>query len=200
MSKQSKTRIRLSPEARRNQLLDVSKEMIIADGLQSFSMEALARNAGVTSPLVYRYFESRVAALRELLRREYDAFSKRLNEEVAGAESIEAMVRVNIVSNFDHYAPGNIIPILESQPEIAIAIRDEVAVNRRRFARFLVQTTANNYNLDSRQAELVVRMSSGASIAAAEYASLGRMSRTKALEAALSYIIAGLEQAASKNS
>ncbi|MEM9620001.1 MAG: TetR/AcrR family transcriptional regulator [Pseudomonadota bacterium] len=196
-NKKTKTRTRLTPEARKNQLLDVSKQMIIGDGLQAFSLEALARAAEVSSPLVYKYFDSRVDTLQSLLVREYDIYVQRLTEEVAVAENFEAIVRLNIVSNFDHYAPGNIIPILESQPEIAIAIRKESEKHGQQIARYLVRKTANTYNLTPRRAELVVSMSSGASIAAAQYAALGRMNRAQAIDLAFSYIMAGMSQAAS---
>lgn len=195
MVKNQKSRTRLSPEARKNQLLDVSKAMIVEGGLQDFSMEALARTAGVSSPLVYNYFESRLDTLQCLLAREYAMYAKRLAQEVAEAETFEAVVRLNIESNFDHYAPGNIIPVLASQPEIAVAIRDEADKNGRNVARYLVRATADTYSLAPRQAELLVQMSSGASIAAAEYASKGRMARARAIDSALAYILAGLEQA-----
>ncbi len=197
MTDNAKKRTRLPPEARKNQLLDVSKEMILNDGLQNFSLEALARAADVSSPLVYNYFKSRLDTLQTLLVREYTAYASRVKAEVASAVTFEEVVRFNILSNFDHYAPGNIIPILESQPEIASAIRKQATQNGRNVARYLVKKTADNYNLSPRQAELLVSMSSGASIAAAEYASTGRMQRDKAVDAALSYIIAGLTQAAS---
>ena len=193
--KTTKTRTRLSPEARKAQLLDVSKEMILADGLQEFSMEALARTAGVSSPLVYNYFDSRLDTLRSLLAREYEAYGARLTEDVEQAEDFETVVRLSIESNFDYYAPGNIIPVLESQPEIVVAIESQQRKNGRDLARFLVRTTADTYNLSQRQAELFVQMSSGASIAAAQYASYGRMNRNKVIEAALAYILAGLEKA-----
>ena len=77
----TKTRTRLSPEARKNQLLDVSKAMILELGLQGFSMEALARSAGVSSPLVYTYFDSRLDALPCLLAREYKDYIAQLNEQ-----------------------------------------------------------------------------------------------------------------------
>lgn len=195
MSQPAKTRTRLSPEARKNQLLDVAKEMILADGLQGFSLEALARQASVSSPLVYKYFDSRIDTLQRLLVREYEAYALRSSQALEEAETFEAMVRLNIVGNFEHYAPGNIIPILQSQPEIAVAIRDQVRQNGRSLAVYLVRTTADTYNLTTRQAELLVKMSSGASIAAAEYAALGRMNRDKAIDAALDYILAGLAQA-----
>ena len=195
MTREAKTRTRLSPEARKNQLLDVSKEMILAEGLHGFSMEALARTAGVSSPLVYNYFESRLDTLQTLLRREYNDYSARLREAVRNAANFEEVVRLNIESNFDHYSPGNIIPILQSQPEIVSAIKTDVERNGRNIAKYLVQETAETYSLTPRQAELLVSMSSGASIAAAEYTSTGRMKREKAIEAALRYILSGLEQA-----
>ena len=196
MSEQAKTRTRLSPEARKNQLLDVSKAMILEDGLHGFSMEALARSAEVSSPLVYNYFDSRLDTLQSLLAREYKAYAQRMNEQVEHANTFEDVVRLNIEGNFDHFAPGNIIPILQSQPEIASAISKEASQNGREVARYLVKTAATTYNLTTRQAELVVSMSSGASIAAAEYAATGRMNREKAIEGALAYILAGLDQAA----
>jgi len=67
----SKTRTRLSPANRIDQLLDVAKQMIVSDGLQSFTIESLARLAAVSSPLVYNYFPSRQALLQALLEREY---------------------------------------------------------------------------------------------------------------------------------
>jgi AcrR family transcriptional regulator len=67
-------RTRLSPEARKKQLLDTAREMIVRDGLQHFTMEALARSAGVTAPLVYNYFSSRQMLLQSLLVQEYDSF------------------------------------------------------------------------------------------------------------------------------
>ncbi len=195
MEQEQKARTRLSPEARKNQLLDVSKQMILTDGLHGFSMEALARTAGVSSPLVYNYFDSRLDTLQTLLQREYNNYGTRLAEAVRNAANFEELVRLNIESNFEHYAPGNIIPILQSQPEIVSAIKKDLERNSRNVAKFLVQETVETYNLKPRQAELLVSMSSGASIAAAEYSSSGRMNRKQAINAALRYILAGLEQA-----
>ena len=59
MTTQAQKRTRMSPEARREQLLDTARGLIVTEGLQPFTMEALARAASVSSPLVYKYFESR---------------------------------------------------------------------------------------------------------------------------------------------
>ena len=54
----SKKRIRLSPEGRRNQLLDSARDLIQDQGFSGFTMEALATAAGVSNPLVYKYFDT----------------------------------------------------------------------------------------------------------------------------------------------
>ena len=195
----AKPRTRLAPEARRKHLLDAARELIRDDGLQQFSMESLARTARVSSPLIYNYFSSRGDLLRGLLIAEYDACADQLASELAQATTFEEIVKVFISSNFDHYAPGNVIPILESQPEIATAIAERSARQGTKIARYLVRHTAEQFHLSRAQAEIVVRMSSGASIAAAQYAALGRIHRRKAMTTALAYVMAGVAEIASQN-
>ena len=94
----SKTRTRLSPANRIDQLLDVAKQMIVSDGLQSFTIESLARLAAVSSPLVYNYFSSRQALLQALLEREYRVSGSALLAEVVNANSFEEVIRIFIAN------------------------------------------------------------------------------------------------------
>ena len=64
-----RSRTRLSPDARRQQLLDTTQAMLISKGLQAFTMEGLAKAAGVSAPLVYNYFANRIELLQALLKR-----------------------------------------------------------------------------------------------------------------------------------
>ena len=50
------TRRRLSPADRRNQLLDSARDIIVQQGLSTLTMEQLATEAGVSNPLIYKYF------------------------------------------------------------------------------------------------------------------------------------------------
>ena len=189
-------RTRLTPEARRTQLLDTAKTMIVEHGLQSFTMESLARTAAVSSPLVYNYFESRQVLLKALLSLEQQRFAQRLKLEISAAKDYEAIVRIFIASNFDHYAPGNILPILQSQPEIADAANKFRHADGQQAAKFLVQSTANTYKISKSQALLLVSMSSGASIAAAELNAGKPGNRNKAIDTALAYVLAGMRHIA----
>ena len=188
----TKQRTRLSPAARTDQLLNVAKEMIVSDGLQSFRMESLARMAEVSSPLVYNYFSSHQALLRALLEREYRESSNALFYEVVNATSFEDVIRVFITSNFEHHAPGNILPVLLSQPDIADSISEMRSEQRKRTATYLVKNSAKTYKLSIEQAQLAITMSSGASIAAAEWVAMSSLEKSRAIDMALSYIKAGM--------
>lgn len=194
----AKQRTRLSPAARTDQLLNVAKKMIVSDGLQSFRMESLARMAEVSSPLVYNYFSSRQALLRALLEREYQESSNALFYEVVNATSFEDVIRMFIASNFEHHAPGNILPVLLSQPDIADTISEMRSEQRKRTATYLVENSAKTYKLSIEQAQLAITMSSGASIAAAEWVVMSPLEKSQAIDMALSYIKAGMSGLATK--
>ena len=185
-------RRRLTPEARREQLLETARLMIVEQGLQSFTMDALAKSAGVTTPLVYNYFTNRQMLLQSLLLAEYTRFQDELMAAVSASESFEEMVRAYVTSNFDHHAPGSILPILQSQPEIVSVISERLQSDGQQTARHVVQQTARRFTLTRSQAELVASMSSGASIAAAQYAANAGLNRERTIEQVISYVLAGI--------
>ena len=61
---------RLVPEQRREQLLDIVLDLIDTHGVGAVSMDAVARRAGVTRPVVYGQFADANAMLRASLGRE----------------------------------------------------------------------------------------------------------------------------------
>jgi AcrR family transcriptional regulator len=73
----SEKRVRLSPEARRAQLIKLGVEMLATRTLDELSVEDIAQEAGISRGLLFHYFSSKQefhlevarAAARELLRR-----------------------------------------------------------------------------------------------------------------------------------
>ena len=55
---------------RREQLLDVTRDLVVDQGFAAVSMEAVARNAGITRPVVYGHFPELGALLDAMLERE----------------------------------------------------------------------------------------------------------------------------------
>jgi len=70
---------RVPLEERREQLLDAALAVIVRDGYDGVSIDAIAKEAGVTRPVVYGAFDGLGALLTQLLdRQEARAFSRLL--------------------------------------------------------------------------------------------------------------------------
>jgi AcrR family transcriptional regulator len=62
--------VRLTAEERREQLLDVTKAIVGDDGFHAVSMERVAREAGISRPIVYSHFSDLPGLLHALVDRE----------------------------------------------------------------------------------------------------------------------------------
>jgi AcrR family transcriptional regulator len=99
---------RLVPEQRREQLLDIVLDIIDTDGVAAVSMDAVARRAGVTRPVVYRQFPDANAMLRASLDRE---------ERRALAQVLAAMPDPGadeLAAGFDHLFDAYLTAVLEA--------------------------------------------------------------------------------------
>ena len=61
---------RMSAEERREQLLDATKKVVAEQGFHGTSIEAVAREAGITRPIVYGHFQDLGGLLEALIERE----------------------------------------------------------------------------------------------------------------------------------
>jgi AcrR family transcriptional regulator len=61
---------RLTGPQRREQILDVTKAMVGERGFHSVSIDAVARRAGITRPVVYGHFDNKAGLLNALVERE----------------------------------------------------------------------------------------------------------------------------------
>jgi AcrR family transcriptional regulator len=61
---------RMTAEARREQLLDVAKAIVLDRGFHAVSIEAVAREAGISRPIVYGHFRDLPGVLEALIARE----------------------------------------------------------------------------------------------------------------------------------
>lgn len=70
MSAAGPTTARMSAKERRAQLLDVTKAIVAERGFHAVSIEAVAREAGITRPVVYGHFQDLSGLLEALVERE----------------------------------------------------------------------------------------------------------------------------------
>lgn len=69
---------RVPPEERRAQLLDAALHLVVTEGHNATTMDAVAERVGVTKPVVYGVFANRADLLAALLRREQELALRQL--------------------------------------------------------------------------------------------------------------------------
>lgn len=154
-------------------------------------MEQLASEAEVSHPLIYKYFDTRLQILQELLVREYSAFRKSVTHNMAQVASYREAVRGYVDINFRQFAGGDVLSILLSQPDVRHVIDEK---ERFRHAPFLINQLAKEYKIKRRLAEKIIVLASGASIAAAEHYGRFGGDREAQIDQAVTFIFGGIEQ------
>ena len=186
-------RKRLSTEARCTQLLDVTRELILEHGLNSFTMELLARKAGVSNPLVYKYFSTRLVLLQSLLQREFDFFYGSLLARLNQTEDFVAVVHIFVSINFDQQSNSKILPILLNLADVAKILGTVGPKAQNKVGNILVDSIMKAYGVTRKQARVMAKIASGTSIAAAENFSVVGGNREQTIDSAVQFILGGLE-------
>ncbi len=94
----------MSARARREQLLEISTELVVEQGFHAVSVEAIAKRAGITRAVIYQHFGSLQALLeavvdREMTRAHWQVSETELTDLREGdprelmLESLEAFLR-----------------------------------------------------------------------------------------------------------
>lgn len=175
------------------QLLDCAQVIIQERGLSSFTMEALAKQAGVSNPLIYKYFDTRIALLQELLQREFHRFYGNIRDQLDLAQDYVEVVQIVVSVNFEEFSNGNILNILRNQPDVRQSLARVETKESRRLARFLVRALADHYTLTKAQAEEITVLASGASQAAAEHYCRFGGNREILIRNTVQFIFSGIE-------
>jgi len=125
----------MAPEQRREQLIDAALEVILERGYGGVSIEAIAREAGITRPVVYDHFPNLNRLLHAVIEREERIALKQLAEVVPEdlgghepGELLAAGVTRFLEAVTSRPATWRIILLpLEGTPAI---VREHVEVNR----------------------------------------------------------------------
>ena len=186
-------RTRLSPEARREQLLDAAKRSIALYGIQEFSIKKLACEVGVSEPLLFHYFSSRIELLQQLLEREFTRFVEAIESMLKYAKTFDDILEVFVSRDYDQYEDVHVMDVLLSQSDIAVVLegrRDKYLEDRRRY---LINLVASEFDVNRKKAAMITHMASRASLGAARIAHERKLGREEAIETALEFVSAGLE-------
>lgn len=94
-------RTRMTPEARRAQLLEVASSLLFEKGVEAVRIPEVAERAGVTRPVVYRFFPSRHAIFIALLEELSDALDTHMEAALATPSDVHSMVTAFIDTTCD---------------------------------------------------------------------------------------------------
>jgi AcrR family transcriptional regulator len=92
MREASQRRRRLSAEARREVIEGAAAEVFAERGYHGASIDEICRRAGVTAPVLYDHFESKLALHRRLLERTRDELLEMWRTHLAGDEPAEERI------------------------------------------------------------------------------------------------------------
>ncbi len=125
----------MPPQERREQLIDAALVVIVEQGYEGVSIEAIARTAGVTRPVIYDHFPNLAKLLRALIEREENYALDQLAEivpDVPTTDDPAELFAVGVRRFLDAVAsrPDTwriILLPLEGTPKV---VRDHVETNR----------------------------------------------------------------------
>jgi AcrR family transcriptional regulator len=80
----------MAPSERREHVVDAALRVIVEQGYEGVSIEAIARTAGVTRPVIYDHFPNLAALLQALIEREERIALDQLAQVVPGPELAES--------------------------------------------------------------------------------------------------------------
>jgi len=131
------TRVRLSPEERRSQLLDLGVRLLATRSLDELSIDVLAEEAGISRGLLYHYFGNKHAFHEAVVRRAADDLIAQTAPPATGEPLERLLISVTayvdyVVTNYEGYlslvkgAAGGNDTLREIYDEARSALTDRV--------------------------------------------------------------------------
>ncbi|MAD15859.1 MAG: TetR family transcriptional regulator [Alteromonadaceae bacterium] len=193
MSELKKTRTRLSPEVRKNLLLDRAAELVAAEGVSALNMERLGKEAGVSKSLVYAYYPSMKDLLQTLLKREYKRLRVLQNSAAQSAETFEQLVR-RVTTTYLTYMEdrGLILERLAAEPSLEDH-GDPTEYSRESAVQYLAEVVRDNFGIDLSVALPAVDISFGMPAAAGHYLIRNNANRQTIEDITVAMIIGSVE-------
>lgn len=189
-------RRRLTPEARREMLLDTAARLVSDVGVGETTIDQIARSAGVSNQLVYNHFACRLDVLRALLLREQHRVQSAQLRAGAQARDFPDLVRRTTRVYLEHVADrGDFLRRLQSEPAVVASVEAVDHAERSEGVRYIARSLADAYGIALADAERIVDLGMGLTQAAGERLARGGAT-VEAVEALLLPMILGSVEAA----
>jgi AcrR family transcriptional regulator len=155
----AKQRRRLSPQVRREQIMDAAVELIVRQGYLPLSIEALAQAASSSKALIYTYFATQYDLFNTLLQREITALASAGVETAAQLSELEPAAVLCGMLYFEYVAQrGPLLHILMTDLYMAEHVDPEATRVGRAILRRLVRLARNTLKLSEKQILAAIEM------------------------------------------
>ncbi len=160
---------RLPKPARRRQLLAAAQQVFVANGYHAAAMDDIAERAGVSKPVLYQHFPSKLELYLAILDTHADALVDAVRAGLAATDDNEARVH-NVLSAYfdfidgeDRGDAGAFRLVFESDLSNEPAVRARMARINELITDAVAETVAGDTGLPRPQAELLARALTGSS-------------------------------------
>ena len=184
-----RSRTRLAPEARRQQLLDTATAIVAAEGIHAATMKRIAREIGVSEALAFTYFKSRAALLAEVARRELAEMEAIRHAEIKKGETSRFRVALSTRAYLQQIEQrGSVLHVLLAAPEVRALLRPERRSTQAQRGASVAATLTSRYGVDPDLAHGATQALTAASRRAGRLLAMKRVSREAAERLTLSMI------------
>ncbi|WP_374572248.1 TetR/AcrR family transcriptional regulator [Phenylobacterium sp.] len=141
-------RTRMSREARREQLMAIAADIVVAEGMHAVSMKIVARRAGISEAQAHNCFSGLVDLLASLAKRELAAVDDRRRSEVDRGSDDLARTTLSIVTYLHQVSRrGALIQTLINNPDVRRALRTDYRSRRAETASAIGHRLAATYGV-----------------------------------------------------
>ena len=150
---------RMAPEERRDQILDSAVRLIVTNGHSSCTLEQVAAEAGVSKPLIYKYFPRREDLLKAVLERELKELRGRGLDTIPRDIPLERIVRRTIERALAYYDErGPVLRLLSGDPAVADVVQKNNRDLRTSTMNYFIKRSMETYNIPEDVARIAVTM------------------------------------------
>jgi AcrR family transcriptional regulator len=182
----------MSPEARRQAIVDAAVALILETGHSGVTLEQVAERAGISKALIYKYFPRREALLRAMLEQEFSALRGRGLDSIPDEVPVERVIRGSVEQALRYYNDhGPILRLLSSDPEVADLARSGNRSSRSNATSYFIRTLGRNYGVPEDVAMIAVTMVVNAPIHTMSYLRRHRIDIDRTVDVWTEFIVGG---------
>jgi AcrR family transcriptional regulator len=196
---------RLDSGVRKELILSSAGDLVMREGISSCSLEAVAKAAGVSKPLVYKYFPNRESLLGALLQREFDHITEYNRARLARSkatgskQSIDDVLREGVHSYLQYLTErGTLFRMLVSDAGVVAQMQEVLRTGRGATMRYWNEHLIGAYGLPADLTRAGVIMASHALEGAMGSIRSGKIGRERLADFWTTFVRAGWKAAAKK--